>query len=72
MPKKNKPDTHRATLRIPLPLWNRIMQSATYNGNTANAEIIARLEVADERDRFDQLSQEIAELKGLVLDSIKK
>lgn len=72
-PKEKKRDpTKRATWRIPTTLYDHIQQRATYNGNTMNAEVVARLEATAEGDRFDQLSREIAEVRALLLDALAK
>lgn len=71
--KKSKPQaTKRVTLRLSPIIYDRIQQSATYNGNTVNAEIIARLEALPSvTDRFDQLAQDIAEVKAIAAELLK-
>jgi hypothetical protein len=73
MPPKNKPELpHRTTLRIPLALYDHLQVTRKYNGNTLNAEILARLEATVKADQFDHLSRELAEIKALLFDAIKK
>jgi hypothetical protein len=70
--KKNPEPAKRTTLRLSPALYDHLQKARKYHGNTLNAEIIARLEATVTTDQFEHLSRELAEIKALLLDGIKK
>jgi hypothetical protein len=68
-PSKNE---KRPTIRMPTDLHEQLVAAAKYNGTTFNAEVLHRLTATVERDNFDRLFRENAEIKQLLRELLDK
>lgn len=58
----------KTSLRLPPALRDEVKQAAKTNGNTMNAELVARIAAKPVQDRLDSLEREIAQIKAILVE----